>query len=96
MSDKMSDKMSDIINDIDHEEVITDTIINNIEDGSTEKEELLSEVNEENKRINYNSINENDIQVNIENLETVFERVEISKIGYVMFVVFGLTMLCAW
>ncbi|ORX44347.1 hypothetical protein BCR36DRAFT_586206 [Piromyces finnis] len=53
---------------------------------------LLNDIIEESEQQNYNSID----NINIENTENVIERIQISKLGYVMFVVFGLTMLCAW
>jgi len=47
---------------------------------------------EENEYQNYQSID----NVSVIDTENVNERVEINKLGYMVFVVFGLTMLCAW
>jgi len=69
-------------------------LINNIQNDVTGKEPA-PDIIEENKKTTYQSINDID-DVNVEGAENVIERIEISKIGYVMFVIFGLTMLCAW
>jgi len=81
--------MNDVLNSNDSKK-----LINNTQNGVTEKE-LSPNITKENKKITYQSISDLD-DVNIEGPENVTERIEISKLGYVMFVIFGLTMLCAW
>jgi len=79
----------------DHSE---DTYINanetlvNSESTHVQNSSLSDIPQEENEHLNYESIND----INVEYVENIVERVEISKLGYSMFVVFGLTMLCAW
>jgi len=49
-------------------------------------------IEDNNEQPNYQSISD----IDIEDSNNAIIRVEISKIGYVMFIIFGLTMLCAW
>lgn len=76
-------------NDINEVFVEEDNAVNNTiqEENIEGNGELIIE--EDKVQQNYQSIE------NAENFDSSI-RVEISKIGYVMFIIFGLTMLCAW
>ena len=76
-------------NDINEVFVEEDNAVNNTiqEENIEGNGELIIE--EDKVQQNYQSIE------NAENFDSSIG-VEISKIGYVMFIIFGLTMLCAW
>jgi len=70
---------------VNYEEIIPDT--NEVLGETSNNEEIKELVIEENKKQDYQSINE----ANIEDMNQ-----EVSTIGYNMFIIVGLTMVCAW